>query len=251
VPRAPAYRSISYSFGPGRLTPAIKWLIYVNVGVYIAESIFPEVTTLFGLTPAAVIKGGWIWQLVTYMFLHADPLHLLLNMLTLWMFGVELEQLWGTTAFLRYYFVSGIGAAICTLAVSLLPYDFAADVYLRTTVGASGGIYGLLLAYGMIYRDRPILMWFLFPVPARWFVIITGALVLWASITDPTGGTAHLAHLGGMLFGYAYLKRGPRGPSRLWLDLKYRYTRWRLNRSRRRFDVHPGGRSAPPGGWTH
>ncbi len=249
MPRAPSYRSISYSFGPGRLTPAIKALIWTNVVVFIAEWVFPEIVRFGGLTPVAVFTRLWIWQIVTYMFLHADPVHLLLNMLTLWMFGVELERLWGTQAFLRYYFLTGIGAALSTLAVSLLPFDFAILVYNVPTVGASGAIYGLLLAYGVIFRDRPILMWFLFPVPARWFVIITGALVLWASITDPTGGTAHLAHLGGMLFGYVYLKRGRGGP---WLDLKYRYTRWRMNRLRRRFDVHPGGRGAPPpGGWTH
>jgi membrane associated rhomboid family serine protease len=251
VPRAPSYRSISYSFGPGRLTPAIKALIYTNVGVFIAQWIFPEITRFGGLAPGAVIRSGWIWQLVTYLFLHADPLHLLLNMLTLWMFGVELERLWGTQAFVRYYFVCGVGAGLSTIAVSLLPFEFAFGIYSSITVGASGAIYGLLLAYGMIFRDRPILMWFLFPVPARWFVIITGALVLWASITDPTGGTAHLAHLGGMLFGYVYLKFGPHGRSGLWLDLKYRYTKWRFNRQRRKFDVHRGGRSAPPGGWTH
>jgi membrane associated rhomboid family serine protease len=249
VPRAPSYRSISYSIGPGRLTPAIKALIWTNVVVFIAEWVFPEIVRFGGLMPRAVFTKLWIWQIVTYMFLHADPLHLLLNMLTLWMFGVELERLWGTRAFLRYYFLTGIGAALSTLVVSLLPFDFAMMVYNVPTVGASGAIYGLLLAYGVIFRDRPILMFFLFPVPARWFVIITGALVLWASISDPTGGTAHIAHLGGMLFGYVYLKRGRGGP---WLDLKYRFTKWRMNRLRRRFDVHTGGRSAPPpGGWTH
>jgi membrane associated rhomboid family serine protease len=239
---------MSYSFGPGRLTPAIKWLIYINVAVFIAEWIFPEIIALCGLRPADVVRHLWVWQMVTYMFLHADPVHLLLNMLALWMFGVELERLWGTEAFLRYYFVTGVGAAISTILVSLLPFDAVFEMWRTPTVGASGAIYGLLLAYGVIFRDRPILMWFLFPVPARWFVIITGALVLWASVTDATGGTAHLAHLGGMVFGYVYLKGGPRRP---WLDLKYRYTKWRLNRQRRRFDVHPGGRSAPPGGWTH
>jgi membrane associated rhomboid family serine protease len=252
VPRSPySNRSVSISFGPGRLTSAIKALIWANVGVFLLEWIFfPQMLRFFGLTPRAVFESGWIWQIVTYLFLHADPLHLLINMLTLWMFGTELERLWGTRAFVRYYFLTGIGAAITTLVVSLLPFNFAAAIYMTPTVGASGAIYGLLLAYGVIFRDRPILMFFLFPVPARWFVIITGALVLWASLTDPTGGTAHLAHLGGMLFGYVYLKRGRGGP---WLDLKYRYTKWRMNRLRRRFDVHDGGRgrSAPPGGWTH
>lgn len=253
MPRAPSYRSsLSYSFGPGRLTSAIKALIIANVVLFVVRSVFPiEITRFLGLAPVLVIEHGYIWQPVTYLFVHADILHLLLNMLTLWMFGTELERLWGTQAFVRYYFVCGIGAGLATIAVSLLPYFFARSMYISFTVGASGAIYGLLLAYGVIFKDRPILMWFLFPVPAKWFVIITGALVLWASITDRTGGVAHLAHLAGMVFGYVYLKWGPRGGSGLWLDLKYRYTKWRFNRQRRRFNVHSGGRSAPPGGWTH
>jgi membrane associated rhomboid family serine protease len=251
VPRAPSYRSIAYSFGPGRVGPAIKWLIWANVIAFLIREVFSDyVITYLALAPELVLTRGWIWQIVTYMFLHADVVHLLLNMLTLWMFGTELERLWGTRAFLKYYFLCGIGAGICTILVALLPFDFAANVYLRPTVGASGAIYGLLLAYGVIFKDRPIYMWFLFPVPAKWFVIITGALVLWSSITDPTGGTAHMAHLGGMIFGYVYLKTGQRGGP--WLELKYRYTKWRMNRLRKRFDVHHGGRSAPPpGGWTH
>jgi membrane associated rhomboid family serine protease len=252
VPRYPySNRSLSYTFGPGPLTPAIKALIWANVGIFVLSwLLFPDIYRFGGLTPRAVFESGWIWQIVTYLFLHADPLHLLINMLTLWMFGTELERLWGTQAFVRYYFLCGIGAAITILVVSLLPFDAVQSMYHRPTVGASGAIYGLLLAFGVIFRDRPILMFFLFPIPARWFVIITGAMVLWASVTDATGGVSHLAHLGGMIFGYVYLKRGRGGP---WMDLKYRYTKWRMNRLRRRFDVHDGGRgrSAPPGGWTH
>ena len=180
MPRAPSYRSsLSYSFGPGRVTSAIKALIIANVVLFVVRSIYPvEITRFLGLAPLLVIEHGYIWQPVTYLFVHADILHLLLNMLTLWMFGTELERLWGTQAFVRYYFVCGIGAGLATIAVSLLPYFFARSMYISFTVGASGAIYGLLLAYGVIFKDRPILMWFLFLVPAKWFVIITGALVL-------------------------------------------------------------------------
>jgi membrane associated rhomboid family serine protease len=183
-----------------------------------------------------------------------------MNMLTLWMFGSELERLWGTNAFVRYYAICGVGAAFTSLAATWLPFEFASLMYIQTVVGASGAIYGLLLAYGLLFPDRPIYMYLLFPVPAKWFVIITGALVLWASVSNPGGGTAHLAHLGGMVVGYFYLTRGRGGP---WAEIKYRYTKWRMNRLRRRFDVHDGGRGSrggfggpsdrrrPPGGWTH
>lgn len=246
MPRAPySYRTSTYSIGPS-LTPAVKLLIWSNIAVFILEWILPEIVIIGGLSPRAVFEQFWLWQVVTYMFLHADTFHLLMNMLTLWMFGCELERLWGTQGFVRYYFITGIGAAITTLAASFLPFDFATQMYYATTVGASGAIFGLLLAYGLLFPHRPIYMYFVFPIPARWFVIITGALVLWASISDPTGGTAHLAHLGGLAVGYIYLTRGRGGP---WAELKYRYTKWRMNRLRRRFDLHQGGRGG--GGWTH
>jgi membrane associated rhomboid family serine protease len=249
VARSPySNRSVVYSFGP-TLTPAVKILIWANVGVFLLEWVLPQIVTFFGLTPVLVFERLWIWQVATYMFLHADPFHLLLNMLTLWMFGCELERLWGTQAFVRYYFVTGVGAGFCSLLASWLPFEFAETIYGTTTIGASGAIYGLLLAYGVLFKDRPIYMYFLFPIPAKWFVIITGALVLWASVTDVGGGTAHIAHLGGMAIGYIYLTRGRGGP---WAELKYRYTKWRMNRLRKRFDVHHGGRgNRPGGGWTH
>jgi rhomboid family protein len=251
VPRAPySYRTSTYSIGPS-LTPAVKILIWTNVAVFVLEWILPEIVFIGGLAPIAVFQDFWVWQVVTYMFLHADTFHLLMNMLTLWMFGCELERLWGTQAFVRYYFITGVGAGFTMLVASLLPFDFTKQIYTVTTVGASGAIFGLLLAYGLLFPHRPIFLYFVFPIPARWFVIIMGALVLWASITDPMGGTAHFAHLGGLAVGYVYLTRGRGGP---WAELKYRYTKWKMNRLRRRFDVHHGGRGGgnrPNGGWTH
>jgi membrane associated rhomboid family serine protease len=243
------------------MTPAVKYLIYANVAVFILQMILaPYVIEYFGLTPALVVSRFWVWQAGTYMFLHADVFHIALNMLTLWMFGCELERLWGTNEFLRYYAITGIGAGLTTVAAASLPFDFAYTIWISPTIGASGAIYGLLLAYGVLFANRPIYMYFLFPVPAKWFVIITGALVLYASLSNPGGGTAHLAHLGGMVIGYIYLTRGRGGPM---AEIKYRYTRWRMNRLRKRFDVLDGGRGSrggfggpsdrnrPPGGWTH
>jgi membrane associated rhomboid family serine protease len=240
VARSP-YSHVSYSIGPGPMTPAVKQLLIANVGVFLLQWIFTGLHTWFGLTPRSVFEQFYVWQLFTYLFLHADILHLLFNMLALWMFGVDLERRWGYQAFLRYYFVCGVGAGICSLIVALLPFGFADLLYFVPTVGASGAIYGLLLAYGLLFPDRTIFL-FIFPVPARIYVIIAGVLILYKTVVDTAGGTAHFAHLGGMLFGYAYLMQGRGGPM---AEIKYRYTKWRMARLRKRFGVHTGGR----GGW--
>lgn len=233
---------MTYSFGPGRLTPAVKALIWANVAMFVLQAVGgARLTILLGLTPAAVVEQWWIWQPVTYMFLHGGVGHLLFNMLALWMFGVELERTWGTIFFTRYYFVTGVGAAVITVAVALLPFAVADQMYFIPTVGASGAIYGLLVAYALYYPDRPIYMYLLFPVPAKYFVLILGAINFLMSIGN-RGGVAYAAHLGGLVVGYLYLTRGRGGPL---ADLKYRYLRWKMSRMRRRFDVHHGGR----GGW--
>jgi rhomboid family protein len=237
----------SYSFGPGPLTPAVKWIIWTNIGAFLATLIFPVLVEYFGLIPKDVIERQWIWQPVTYMFLH-DPgsiFHILFNMLGIWMFGVELERRWGTPVFLRYYAVTGVGAAITTLAVALLPFQSTAATYTSATIGASGALYGLLLAYAIYYPDRPILMFMLFPVPAKYFVIIIGAISFLSATSDGGPRVAHAAHLGGMLFGYLYLSwgGGMRGLGGVSAEIKYRYLKWKMNRLRRKFDVYSGGRS--------
>ena len=119
----------AYSFGQGLMTPAVKALIWANVAVFLLTAISPSVLTwfvnLFGLMPARVVTQLWIWQPFTYLFLHGDVGHILINMLILWMFGVQLERLWGSRFFLRYYFVTGGGAGLCTIAAGLLPFSFA------------------------------------------------------------------------------------------------------------------------------
>jgi membrane associated rhomboid family serine protease len=242
--RVTASRVHTYSIGPGALTPAVKLLLIANGAGFLLQWVAgPTFVGIFGLTPQAMLERLWIWQPATYLFLHADPMHLILNMLVLWMFGVDLELRWGRQAFLRYYFVCGIGAGLIGLLASLLPFDFADVLYRVPTVGASGALYGLLLAYGLLFPER-IIFFIIFPVQARIYVIIAGALVLWSSLNDPAGGTAHFAHLGGMLVGYLYLTWGRGGPL---AELKYRYTKFKMARMRRRFGVHPGGRG---GGWN-
>src|SRR5215217_3314028 len=119
--RYPSASSFSYSFGPGPLTPAIKALIATNVAAFVVTFFSPRLSLQLGLRPADVIEHFAAWQLVTYMFLHAGPMHLLFNMLTLWMFGVELERMWGTRFFTKFYFVAGLGAGLVQVALGVLP----------------------------------------------------------------------------------------------------------------------------------
>jgi membrane associated rhomboid family serine protease len=240
--------TLSYTLGPGRLTPAVRALIVLNVAGFLATAVVPSLTVWFGLIPALVVERWWIWQPATYMFLHGGILHLLFNMLALWMFGVELERLWGTRFFVRYYLVSGIGAAATTILVSLLPFVFAESIFSAVTIGASGAIYGLLLAYGMTYPNRPIYMYLVFPIPAKIFVLIIGAISFFSSITSTGGGVAHATHLGGLLAGFLYLTwTGAQVTSRV----RSQWLRWRMARLRRKFDVHRGGRSDRQGPWVH
>jgi membrane associated rhomboid family serine protease len=160
-------------------------------------------------------------------------------MFALWMFGAELERMWGTRYFLKFYFVTGVGAGILTVLFSLLPFGFAEQVHYSIVIGASGAIYGLLLAYALYFPDRPIYMYFLFPIPAKWFVAIMGGIELLSSVSSP-GGVANATHLGGLLVAYLYLKSARAHPLS---ELKYRYLKWRINRVRKRFDVYSGGRA--------
>jgi membrane associated rhomboid family serine protease len=222
------------------MTPAVKWIIWTNIAAFIATLAFHPITNYLGLVPQDVIERRWLWQPVTYMFLHAGFMHILFNMLGIWMFGVELERMWGTRFFLKYYAITGVGAAITTILVGVLPYAPTAATYEMNTVGASGALYGLLVAYALYFPDRPILMFLLFPVPAKFFVIIIGAISFLSATGAGSSTVAHVAHLGGIVFGYLYLRGGRGGLS---AEIKYRYLKWKMNRLRRKFDVYSGGRS--------
>jgi rhomboid family protein len=167
-------------------------------------------------------------------------------MLALWMFGTELERMWGSRFFTKFYFVCGIGAGLTTLLWAMSPLPFSAEMYYTTTIGASGAIYGVLLAYALYFPHRPIYLYFVFPIPARYFVMIIGAITFLSSIGAAGGGIAHTAHLGGLVVGYVYLK-GLRG--RPFDELKYRWLRWKMNRARGRFDVYSGGRRDDDDSW--
>jgi rhomboid family protein len=233
-------RTLTYQFGPGPITPVVRLLIWANVAMFVVSWLVPSVVRYLGLQPEAVFSRLFIWQPVTYMFLHAGVFHILFNMLALWMFGVELERLWGRVFFLKYYFVTGIGAAATTLLLALAPGGFGDAMRFTITVGASGAIYGLLLAYALYFPNRPIYVWALFPIPARYFVLIMGAIAFMSSMGGDQGGVANSAHLGGLVFGYLYLRVWRPRPL---AEIKYRYVKWRMNRLRSKFDVHTGGRN--------
>ncbi|MET0215025.1 MAG: rhomboid family intramembrane serine protease [Vicinamibacterales bacterium] len=220
----------------------MKAIIAANVALFFITELVPGGRVLqswLGLVPSATITQLRIWQPATYMFLHAGLFHLLFNMLALWMFGTELERIWGRRYFLKFYFVCGIGAALLTVLFALLPFTFSRVLYDSIVIGASGAIYGLLLAYGLYFPDRPILMFMLFPIPAKYFVMIIGAIAFYSSL-GVTGGVASATHLGGLVVAYLYLKGARVDPL---AELKYRYLKWKINRVRRKFDVYSGGRA--------
>lgn len=227
--------------GPGPLTPAVKAIVFSNIAVFLITFAAPDlITGLFGLTPRLVLEQGRIWQLATYLFVHSPVAfsHILFNMLYVWLFGVELERRWGTQAFVRYYFITGVGAGLCVLVAALLPLAAAQRDYYATTIGASGAVYGLILAWVLTFPHRTIMFMMIFPMKAWVFGLIMGALVFFSAVGGGASGISHLAHAGGLIIGYLYLK----GPRQLRLQLQYQLTRWRMQRLRRRFDVHKGGR---------
>lgn len=210
------------------MTPAVKGLIIVNAVVFLFQAMVDHsFIILFGLVPYLVWAKLYLWQVFTYQFLHGGLFHILFNMLALWMFGCDLERRWGTSFFLRYYFVSVVGGGI--LNAVFLPTQVV------PSIGASAGVYGVLLAYGLIFPDRVVYFYFLFPIKMKHFVLIIGGISLYSSIVATQSGIAHLAHLGGMAFGYAYLRwRNP------WVWAKIYFDRYRVGRRKRRFRVISG-----------
>ena len=238
--RYPSYPyTSSYSFGPGGISTAIKALIGANVLLFLVQFFAPAVTDVLGLRPIFVVRYFWVWQLATYMFLHGGVFHIVFNMLALWMFGTELERRWGTPFFLKFYAVTGVGAGVLTVLFSLLPFAAAQQLYQANIIGASGAIFGLLLAYALYFPERQIYMYLVFPIPARVFVAIIGAIAFLSSLGD-SGGVASVTHLGGLAVAYVYLKSGRMHPI---AEIKYRYLKWKINRVRKKFDVYSGGRA--------
>ncbi|MBN1155681.1 rhomboid family intramembrane serine protease [candidate division KSB1 bacterium] len=182
------------------ITRAVKYLIILNTVIFLLQQLSGEMLIPFlGLSAYTVWNKLYIWQLVSYMFLHVGFMHILLNMFILWMFGCEVERYYGFKNFLIYYFICGIGGGI--LHVLLYPNTI--------TIGASGAIYGILVAFGVLFPNRPIMMFpFFLTLKAKHWVLIFVGIELLFGITGRQDGTAHFAHLGGMLVGFLYLKYG-------------------------------------------
>lgn len=222
------YQTRSIVFGRGSIPPAVKALIIASVAVFLLQAVTDHSFVIFfGLVPYLVWEKLYIWQILTYQFLHGGLFHILFNMLALWLFGCDLERLWGSRFFLKYYMICVAGGAILNVL-------FLSDQAVPS-IGASAGIYGLLLAYGLLYPDRIIYFYFLFPLKMKHFVMIIGAISLYSSIAATRSGIAHLAHLGGMGVGYLYLRWG--NP---WVWARIYWDQLRLARRRRRFRVIDG-----------
>ncbi len=197
------------------LNTVVGKLLIANIILFLAETTFGDgLIQWFALWPLGVFGPAGVdrlappfmpWQLVSYAFLHGGLLHLGLNMYALWMFGSQLEYLWGPRRFTTYYFACVIGAALTQLVVSEVMLARGGEAY--PVIGASGGIFGLLLAFGLLFpTTRLILLFPPIPIQARWFVIGYGAVELFFGVTGSAEGVAHFAHLGGMLTGWLMLR---------------------------------------------
>ena len=189
--------------------PAVKHLLIINFVVYIASWTPGIGQVLQVYAPLFPIQSPnfYPWQFVSYMFMHANFSHIFFNLFALWMFGQAIENFWGTKRFAIYYFLTGIGAGLLHILINSDPVMTQQGLQFIPTVGASGAVYGILLAFGMMFPDRPIMLLF-FPVPikAKYFVAFFGAIEFFSGITRSDQGVAHFAHLGGMLVGFILIK---------------------------------------------
>ena len=190
-----------FSYRPSLFTDSIKLLVSVNFGIFLLQSLSGSERLffeLFGLVPKQIWSQFMIWQPVTYLFFHGGIWHVLINMFVLWMFGSELERLWGKQHFLKYYFITGIGSGIITTMFSLHSTT--------PVVGASGAVFGVLLAYGITYPNRIVYLYGIIPIKSILFVIGIGVIAFISSFNGTTQ-ISHITHLAGMAIGYIMLKR--------------------------------------------
>lgn len=182
--------------GPGMISPFIKFMLIGNIAFFVLQQFMPEMTRVLGLVPAQFISDfpNRMYQPITYMFLHGGFGHLFFNMFVLWMFGTEIEFIWSSKVFGRFYLLAGLSGAILTLIV----YPSQAIL----TIGASAAIYAVLIAYWMLFPNRMLYIYFLFPVKVKW--AIPGMMLIGFLFSG--GNVAHMAHLGGIVYAFAYLK---------------------------------------------
>jgi len=220
-----------FSYKPALFTDAIKILVSVNFGIFLLQTIartegmfFP----LFGLVPKMVWSEFMLWQPFTYLFFHGSIWHVLINMFVLWMFGSELERLWGKEHFLKFYFVTGVGAGLVTIIFGLNS--------MTPIVGASGAVYGVLLAYGLTYPNRTVYLYGIIPIKSLWFVIGIGVIAFMSSF-DNISQISHLTHLSGMVIGYLMLKRPVRFND-LWFTIRKRTLEFKIKHEEKKVSQH-------------
>jgi membrane associated rhomboid family serine protease len=245
----------------GFITPGVKLLVLICSGVFLFQTLvsliadpraeFHYIIQIFGLIPSAFTRGLRIWQPFTYIFLHGGLFHLLINMLMLWMFGRELELLWGKKRFLNYFFICGVGAGLIEVLIKTIPAFFGKPLSDVPTIGASGAIFGILIANAVLFPDRRI---WLIPlpvtIPMRPYVAVMAAIEFFSTLGTGGDNVSHLCHLGGMLVGYVYLRRGS-----FLYNVRNSVTDWRLQRNRKRFEVfmkkHKDEPPSRPDSWVN
>lgn len=239
-----SYVKNGFRFG-GPLTPVVKLLLILNSGLFVTQLVsaqfYPDyIETIFGLSYFGFFSHHYYWQIFTYMFLHGGWLHIIFNLLSLWMFGGDIEQRWGSKRFISYYIICGIGAGVFISIVNAYMTAKNPALAFVPTIGASGALYALLLAYGMTWPNREVLLYFLFPVKMKYLLIGFGLLEFFGtlnSIRGVEGNISHIGHVGGLVSGFIlvmiYRKR----------QLKYSssgniFSRiWRKIRNRRKLNV--------------
>lgn len=240
-------REMTLSFPP--FTRAITWLLGINTAIFLVVGEFGSaslrnwVALNLGLVPVNLIHPPFeIWQVVTYGFIHFQLGHWFWNMLALWMFGSTFESSWGVRRFLELFFTGVVGAALTTVILSLV--HILGDPSIPT-VGASGGIFAILMAYGLVFGENEIMLIpFPFLIKAKYFVMILILLTIIFAFRG-AGNTAYLAHLGGLLFGYLYVKFSPRSGmlarfsfSEWYYGMRNSFYRWKRRRAARKFEVY-------------
>jgi membrane associated rhomboid family serine protease len=255
-----SYRYRNYRFRWRQwITPAIQTLLIANTAVLLVEFLIREiggsgaeyaVYTWLGLVPWEFVHG-WVWQPFTYLFLHGGFWHLFWNMLFLWMFGCDLERQWGQRRFYAYYFITGVGAGLVTVLVKMLMDPHGVGSATIPTIGASGSVYGVITAAALLFPEREVWL-FPFPIsiPMKFYAIIMGAIEFFGTIGMSGDGVAHLTHLSAIFVGWFYLRR-----SSMLFRVRNRYSDWRVQRNRRRYEVyvrrHRGRPPSHPDDWAN
>jgi membrane associated rhomboid family serine protease len=248
-----SYTSRSYvnRYIPSNRFPVgLKWLLVVNIGIFLANFLLrgPLFLRPLKLVPYEVVSHYQIWQLLTYMFINEGMLNTLWNMLALWMFGAEMERLWGTARFIRFYLLCGVLAGL-TFVVCAFLFHATEEV----AAGSSGAVYGILMAYGLMFPDQTMLFGFLIPMKSKYFVMIIGAILFlqsYMATIGGQGGVAVISSLGGLAAGYLLL-RGKRLQAQVRQPVLMGYKDWKLRRAKKKFEVYLKKQDSNRDRWVH